>query len=162
MRRREFSKPAHCELVGEVEALPPNKRSRRHCRAGATCASERREAMGQTRRAARQLTAGSGAAAGGVSLVTMSERDGPLVQERPYKHHSGQRRRTSGKPRTFLLHVRRPYTVAERGRCIHCETGAPQRTWLASIGMKMRHRGCAPSCRPGGCHFPVEHLGTAS
>jgi hypothetical protein len=34
------------------------------------------------------------------SLVTMSERGGPLAQEHIYNYRSGWRQRTSGKPRT--------------------------------------------------------------
>lgn len=62
------------------------------------------------------------------SLLTMSERGGALAQERLYKDRSGWRQRTSGKPRTVLLHARRPYTVAEGARRTLCETCEPQRT----------------------------------
>src|SRR5262245_55520935 len=96
------------------------------------------------------------------SLLTMSERGGPLAQERLYKYRSGWRQRTSGKPRTVLLHARRSYTVAEGERCTLCEICEPQRTLQASPGMEMRHRRGAPSCRPGGGCFPVEYLATAS
>src|SRR6516165_11493959 len=61
------------------------------------------------------------------SLVTMSERGGPLAQEHTYNYRSGWRQRTSDKPRTAPLHARRPHTVAERGRCTPRETCEPQR-----------------------------------